>query len=198
MQRNRKPRNREPRSIARGTYHAETRREPYSNWADNIPDHGDYYSDGELRINAGSQALVFSKANAEVPAQEAFIEFSCDSFVESNHISLSWAPEIKIDDSLKVALCSDPTTGFRWTESAEISDQTVLKQISHTSAPSLICCRTSPCADAVTAARTLGCQFVWAKNTLLKKTQPPDYLLTIVFLARDHFVLRVSLASRRL
>ena len=30
-----------------------------------------------------------------------------------------------------VTLCSNPTAGFRWTESAQISNQTVLKQTDH-------------------------------------------------------------------
>lgn len=30
-----------------------------------------------------------------------------------------------------VTLCSNPTTGFQWAESAQISDQTVLKQTDH-------------------------------------------------------------------
>ena len=39
--------------------------------------------------------------------------------------------EVTIDSSLTVTLCSNPTTGFRWSESAQISDQTVLQQTDH-------------------------------------------------------------------
>jgi len=89
-------------------------------------------SDNKLRIYAGSQVLVYASEDVtEISEQGASFEFSCDSFIENNHISLSYSPEIEIGDSITVTLCSNPTTGFRWSESAEISNQSVLEQISH-------------------------------------------------------------------
>ena len=39
--------------------------------------------------------------------------------------------KIAVNSSLIVTLCSNPSTGFEWSDSAQISDQTVLQQIDH-------------------------------------------------------------------
>ena len=52
-----------------------------------------------------------------------------DDFMEVQHISQE--VEVAVDGSLTVTLGSNPTTGFLWSESAEISDQTVLEQTGH-------------------------------------------------------------------
>ena len=56
------------------------------------------------------------------------VDVSCDDFMKQKHISQE--VEIAADGSLTVTLCSNPSTGFEW-ESAKISDQTVLQQVSH-------------------------------------------------------------------
>ena len=64
------------------------------------------------------------------PAAKAVsVEVSCDDFYDQNHISR--AVEVATGDSFTVTLCSNPTTGFIWSESAQISDQTVLQQTDH-------------------------------------------------------------------
>ena len=62
-------------------------------------------------------------------AKQGAVEVSCDDFYEQNHISR--AVEVAAGDSFTVTLCSNPTTGFIWSESAQISDQTVLQQTDH-------------------------------------------------------------------
>jgi len=57
------------------------------------------------------------------------VELTCDDFMNQQHISKQF--EIQAGGSLTVTLCSNPTTGFRWSESAQISDQTVLQQTAH-------------------------------------------------------------------
>jgi len=57
------------------------------------------------------------------------VDVSCDDFYQRQHISQD--VEVGVGDSLIVTLCSNPSTGFQWAESAEISDQTVLKQVGH-------------------------------------------------------------------
>lgn len=62
-------------------------------------------------------------------AKPVSVEVSCDDFYEQNHISR--AVEVAAGDSFTVTLCSNPTTGFIWSESAQIGDQTVLQQTDH-------------------------------------------------------------------
>ena len=60
---------------------------------------------------------------------EASLEISCDDFMENQH--LTWVVEVDAGDSLVVTLCSNPTTGFQWSEMASISDKSVIQQIDH-------------------------------------------------------------------
>lgn len=62
-------------------------------------------------------------------AKQASVEVSCDDFYSRNHISKE--VEVALGDSLIVTLCSNPTTGFTWLDSAQIGDRTVLQQTSH-------------------------------------------------------------------
>ena len=61
--------------------------------------------------------------------KEAPVEVSCDDFMKVNHISQE--VEVSADSTLTVTLCSNPTTGFLWSELAQISDTTVLQQTDH-------------------------------------------------------------------
>ena len=61
--------------------------------------------------------------------EEASVEVSCDEFMAVQDISQEL--EVNVDDSFIVTLCSNPTTGFQWSETAQISDQTVLEQVDH-------------------------------------------------------------------
>jgi len=71
-------------------------------------------------------ALLFACAPAP---KQVSVEVSCDEFMQQQHISQE--VEVAVGDSLIVTLCSNPTTGFEWSETAQISDQTVLQQIDH-------------------------------------------------------------------
>ena len=66
-------------------------------------------------------------------SKQASVEVSCDDFMKLQHISQE--VEVAVDGSLTITLCSNPTTGFQWVESAQISDQTVLQQTSHKFVP---------------------------------------------------------------
>ena len=86
---------------------------------------------------------------------------SCDDFGEQQHISKQ--VEVAVGDSFTVTLCSNPSTGFQWTESAQIGDQTVLKQTDHKSvAPEAK-------GDKLPAPGTPG-QEVWTFKALKKGT----------------------------
>ncbi len=78
-----------------------------------------------LSIIAISALLL---ACAPAPKQVS-LEVSCDEFMQQQHISQE--VEVAAGDSLIVTLCSNPTTGFQWSETAQISDQTVLQQLDH-------------------------------------------------------------------
>ena len=65
--------------------------------------------------------------------KQASVEVSCDDFYQHQHISQE--VEVAVDGSLTVTLCSNPTTGFQWSESAQISDPTVLEQTDHKFVP---------------------------------------------------------------
>ncbi|MFC2002497.1 DUF4382 domain-containing protein [Chloroflexota bacterium] len=63
----------------------------------------------------------------------ASLEVPCNDFMATKHINK--ALEVNVADSFTVTLCSNPTTGFKWSESAEISDHSVLEQTKHKSVP---------------------------------------------------------------
>jgi len=63
------------------------------------------------------------------PGQRAWVEVSCDEFNNNHHIEQML--QVQPGESFEVKLCSNPTTGFRWTEEAQISDSAVLKQEGH-------------------------------------------------------------------
>lgn len=61
------------------------------------------------------------------------IDVSCDDFMNLQHISQEI--EVTVDGSFTVTLCSNPSTGFQWSESAQISDQTILQQTAYEFVP---------------------------------------------------------------
>jgi len=81
-----------------------------------------------ILIGAIAATLLFLLACSPT-AKQASVEVSCDDFYSRNHISQE--VEVAVGDSLIVTLCSNPTTGFLWSESAQIGDRTVLQQTDH-------------------------------------------------------------------
>ena len=71
---------------------------------------------------------IFLFACAPAPKQ-ASVEVSCDDFMKQQNISKQ--VEVAVGGSVTVTLCSNPTTGFVWSETAQISAPTVLQQASH-------------------------------------------------------------------
>jgi inhibitor of cysteine peptidase len=74
-------------------------------------------------------AVLLSLVACSSVAEQAEVSVDIDDFMEQKHISKE--VEVAVDGSLTVTLGSNPTTGFKWSESAEISDQTVLQQTDH-------------------------------------------------------------------
>ena len=75
-----------------------------------------------------STFLIACAAPAQT-AKQIWVEVHCDEFYNNHHISKTI--EVNAGDRLTVVLCSNPTTGFQWSEEAEISDSAVLKQEVH-------------------------------------------------------------------
>ncbi len=48
-----------------------------------------------------------------------------------NHPHIDVVMHAVVGEELTVTLCSNPTTGFQWSEDAEISDESVIKQVRH-------------------------------------------------------------------
>jgi len=84
----------------------------------------------KLSIEQGEKSGKPQKDEEELEEEiEASVEVSCDEFASANHTSR----ELEVDDGslFMVILCSNQTTGFQWSETANISDTTVLEQVSH-------------------------------------------------------------------
>ncbi len=67
------------------------------------------------------------------PGTGTSVEGSCADFESQQHMS----KEINVTagNSFTVTLCSNPTTGFQWSEAAQINDPTVIQQTNHKSVP---------------------------------------------------------------
>ncbi len=65
--------------------------------------------------------------------QDATSELTCEMFQEQPHHSGDIV--LGVDGTLTVILCSNPTTGFQWSESPTISDTSILQQVDHEFTP---------------------------------------------------------------
>ena len=74
-------------------------------------------------------ALLMLLVACSPAPKEASAQVSCDDFYKERHISKE--VEVPVGGSLTVTLCSNPTTGFQWSELAQISDESVLQQTDH-------------------------------------------------------------------
>jgi len=82
-----------------------------------------------LFIMCAMTAILLCLFACAPAAKQLSVDVSCDDFMEQNHITKEIS--VAAGDSLTVTLCSNATTGFQWSESAQVSDQAVLKQTAH-------------------------------------------------------------------
>jgi inhibitor of cysteine peptidase len=57
------------------------------------------------------------------------VNVPCDDFSEQGNVTSELT--VAVGDTFTVTLCSNPTTGFQWSEVAQIGDENVLEQVSH-------------------------------------------------------------------
>jgi len=67
-------------------------------------------------------AVSFSLLSCVVTSRDVNIEISCEQFSENPHFMNSL--KVNVGDKIRVKLCSNPTTGFKW--DYRIIDETVL------------------------------------------------------------------------
>ena len=63
------------------------------------------------------------------PGQKAWVEVSSDEFNDNHHINQ--VLEVQTGGTFDVKLGSNPTTGFQWSEEAQISDTAITIQEGH-------------------------------------------------------------------
>ena len=80
--------------------------------------------------SVGKQLQIHATVDARV---EEAIEVTCDQFLGEKHFT--WNVQVQLGDSLLVTLCSNSTTGFQWSKSAQITDESILEQIDHSFIP---------------------------------------------------------------
>ena len=84
-----------------------------------------------------SVLLVGCSPSTEAPElefmQDATSELTCEMFQEQPHQSGDIV--LGADGTLTVILCSNQTTGFQWSESPQISDTSILRQVDHEFVP---------------------------------------------------------------
>jgi inhibitor of cysteine peptidase len=84
-------------------------------------------------IFGGCGPSTSQERSADVSGDEPLVrsvDVSCDDFMKLQHVGKE--VEVAVGSSLTVALCSNPTTGFQWSETAQIGDPTVVGQTEHT------------------------------------------------------------------
>lgn len=63
------------------------------------------------------------------PTKQVSLEIPYDDFIEDEHFN--WVANADVGDTVVVTLGSNPTTGFKWPDIAQISNEGILKQTDH-------------------------------------------------------------------
>ena len=85
----------------------------------------------KIKIILMLATIVFSilLVACAAPSQKAWVEVSYDEFNDNPHVNQML--EVQVGETFEVKLGSNPTTGFRWSEEAQISDTAITTQESH-------------------------------------------------------------------
>lgn len=87
----------------------------------------------KLILTCAMVAISLCLSACSPASKQVSVETSCDDFIKlpPGERSISKEAQVAVGDSFTVTLCSNPTTGFQWSKSAQISDQIVLEQVDH-------------------------------------------------------------------
>jgi len=88
---------------------------------------------GDIIVKPVVKLLIRPEKSQQADTEQALIEISCDDFTSNQHINKE--AEVAVGELFKVALCSNQTTGFKWSELAQIGDQTIIEQLGHKFVP---------------------------------------------------------------
>jgi len=85
----------------------------------------------KILVIFGLMSIVLLSLAACGPSPQDYVswEVPIENFMNRNHFSDQI--EVPVGNLFYLTLGSNPTTGFQWSEQAQISDPTVLKQINH-------------------------------------------------------------------
>lgn len=64
--------------------------------------------------------VALISASSCVTSHDINLEISCEQFTENNHHSDEF--QMEVGDKIRVKLCSNPTTGFRWVYEMTVED----------------------------------------------------------------------------
>lgn len=68
--------------------------------------------------------IALLSASSCVTSHDIYLEITCEQFTENNHVSDEF--QMEVGDKIRVKLCSNPTTGFRWVY--EMTEENVLME----------------------------------------------------------------------
>jgi len=83
----------------------------------------------KLILTCAVVAISLCLSACSPASKEVSVNVSWDDFKKEQHISQE--VEVAVDESLTITLYSCPSEGRQWSESAQISDQTVLREVDH-------------------------------------------------------------------
>jgi predicted secreted protein len=84
----------------------------------------------KLSVNGGQQSgTPEENDDDEIVEEEVTVEITCEEFNAENHLTSDVI--VPVNSQLVVSLCSNVSTGFAWSEAAEIGDTLILEQVQH-------------------------------------------------------------------
>jgi predicted secreted protein len=89
----------------------------------------DYFGLRITQVQAIEVISLYFGEEGEGTPKLVMVSASCDEFRGLTHVRKKVG--IAVGDSVRVALCSNPSTGFAWSASAQIGDPNLLIQTSH-------------------------------------------------------------------